>query len=203
MSGTSLRDPRRSSDRRVARFAAVVAVLAPLTTGVLGADTDTAVPIGRDPGTVDPLDGARLFFPADERATRDDAFAGSSSRAVQGGADDRPTPGDATPSGSVPSPKESDAGGDVGTGGPATGRAPTDRIGHPRFQAVLRVGDRVRVVVGDRPCREIGTTTNALRCDAMPDGVRSLALDADGRRLIATFADGRRERLAVGAVIGP
>jgi len=154
----------------------------------------------------DSLGTARLFFTATERAL------------LEGGAEAREQAGGKTSeAASEASPEDADALADAPDGGRserrADGREPDRAVGggptrptttlSPRgvFQARVRVGARIRVIVDERPCHgtltELGTGTD-LQCGALPDGLRALALDPDGRRLVATLVDGRRRRLAVG-----
>lgn len=68
------------------------------------------------------------------------------------------------------------------------------------FEALLRTGERVRVVVGGEHCRGVRDVPD-LHCERLPEGVRAFALD--GRRLVVTFRDGRRRRLVVGESLRP
>ena len=159
----------------------------------LGA-TVLALALGAAPGApargADALGDARLFFAPHERAaaTASGPVPGASADPARG-ADDAgaSAPGGPGSGPSVPRAASADT---------------TRRDGPPRFEALVGVAGRVRIVVDGRVCRgERGRT--ALRCGRLPDGVGALALGADGRRLLVTFADGARRHVAVGERLRP
>lgn len=75
------------------------------------------------------------------------------------------------------------------------------------YQALLRVGKRVQLLVDDRPCRiaveALHADEVAVRCPLLPEGVRALALSTHDGRLVVTLQDGRRRRLDVGEALRP
>lgn len=131
----------------------------------------------------DALGDARLFFTPAERERRVDERDASVS------------------AGSGPSRRD-------GVGTDPTARHPSDASASAKrrpsrggeFEALLRTGERVRVVVGGEHCRGVRDVPD-LHCERLPDDVRAFALD--GRRLVVTFLDGRRRRLVVGESLRP
>lgn len=171
--------------------------------------TLAASAVGADAGD-DRLGDARLFFDVVERERADRRLPVPST--TDGGATARRA-------------------GERGTGVGAPGRARRDGVGdgidgrggrtddtiaapghsaargrqRPRFEARLRVGHRVRVIVDGRPCRGVlaarPTEGTALHCQALPPGVEAMRLGVDGR-LALTFDDGRRRLVAPGDAFG-
>ena len=137
-------------------------------------------------GSPDRLGTARLFFTARERGSAD-ADPGAGDRPRLPSAGDGAPPGGPAAAGGRPAAIVA-----VVAGHEAV--APARRM---RFEALLSVAGRVSVVVDGRPCRA-GDEGSELQCRVLPEGVRALGIDPDGRRLLVTLLDGRRLRLAVG-----
>lgn len=203
-------NPRRSrlGKGRRARSpqAALLAFLllpAPCLTAGEGAALDAAGPDGR-PGT-DRLETSRLFYTADERRTG--RVAGRVERLVDGDRDGDEVPVrtddgavDERQSDVVGEPSPAAEAGEVGAAADVPGPAAKTGSAAVRFQAMLQIGERVRVVVGDRPCRDDGRGAS-LVCDGLSERVVALRLDVGNRTLVATFDDGHRRSFPVGSAI--
>ena len=152
----------------------IAPVAALLSIGLLGMTSSTRA--------ADALGDARLFFAPDERARTEGVPAPANDTSNDASVE---VEASARPASRAPKAPE-------GTG------APRHRIG---FDALLRVGGRVRVVVGGRPCRG-SADGSELQCGDVPAAVDTLALAADGR-LVVTLRDGSRRRVSVGGTLPP
>ena len=199
-------NPRRSrfGKGRRARSpqAALLAFLllpAPCLAAGESAAPDAAGQDGR-PGT-DRLETSRLFYTADERRT------GRVEGLVDGDRDGDEVPVrtddgavDERQSDVVGEPSPAAEAGEVGAAADVPGPAAKTGSAAVRFQAMLQIGERVRVVVGDRPCRDAGGG-ESLVCDGLPESVVALGLDVVNRTLVATFDDGHQRSFPVGSAI--
>jgi len=159
------------------------------------------------PLLADALGDARLFFTPAERDPSATLGLAGQGVVVDGASGHAPSREDG--SGGAPDEGDREARLPAERRGPFRsddGTEPSSRGSHAAarrrigFDAVLRVGDRVRIVLGGGPCRA-GSEGAELQCDRLPDGIESLVLGPDGRRLVVTFDSGRRARFGVGETI--